>query len=143
MQAHVCLFPHCLCGNFLMGAKVVFSQKTCSGPRGRGMAGCLLTGPGFGTPWKDQHTLPVPCDLPSFFCPLADPHILFQLSNFPTCLSQPRGVGCVCPFPSLQAKLHILLQFIKLDLSFFSPCLIPTDKSSKQFLPPGICIRMQ
>lgn len=98
IQAHVSFFPHCLCRNFLMGAKVVFFQKTCPAVPG---------GWGGGRVPVDRvrlwHTLGgsaysprMPCDLPSFFCPLADPHILFQLSNFPTCPSQPRGGRGVC-----------------------------------------------
>lgn len=67
IQAHLCFFPHHLRSNFLMGAKVGFSWKTCPAvPRGVGLGGSgggawgLLTGSGLGTPWEDHQ---VPCDL--------------------------------------------------------------------------------
>ena len=116
-----------------MGVKVGFSIKTCPAVLGRAAdrarPWCML---------RDQHTLHTSCNLLgssvlllayTFYSLLTHSVPAQPLSHLPLTALVWWWGG---PFPSLQAKLLILLQFMKLDLIFLSPHLTLMNKASKQ-----------
>ena len=129
IQAHFGFFPRCSRCNFLMGAEVGFSQKTFPAVPGRAVdrAG----------PWYLPH------DPPGSSVLLLHPHVLFQLSRFPACPSQPPEAGGrgALSFSAGQTARSSSAHETRPAL-FLTSARRHEHNLQANFLPSGMCNRM-